>query len=261
MPVEKQLSVKSKIPFKKGIFVIPSLLTIFNIFCGFFAIVAAINERYYEAAVAIMIAGFFDALDGRVARLMNSTSEFGVQLDSLADIISFGLAPGILIYMWELKPYGRLGWMAAFLFVLCGVLRLARFNTQAKFVKSNYFVGLPIPAAGAFIATTVILTKDILSIEKLHPLIIIGGVYLMAFLMVSTIKYRNFKNFDFRDKKPFRIFLFSVLSIYIIAAIPQITLFLLAAIYILSGPFERIFVSKIFRSSRSLENLEEKHNS
>ena len=261
MPVEKQLSVKPKIPFKKGIFIIPSLLTIFNIFCGFFAIVAAINERYYEAAVAIIIAGFFDALDGRVARLMNSTSEFGVQLDSLADIISFGLAPGILIYMWELKPYGRLGWMAAFLFVLCGVLRLARFNTQAKFVKSNYFVGLPIPAAGAFIATTVILTKDILSIEKLHPLIIIGGVYLMAFLMVSTIKYRNFKNFDFRDKKPFRIFLFSVLSIYIIAAIPQITLFLLAAIYILSGPFERIFVSKIFRSSRSLENLEEKHNS
>ena len=133
--MEKQLSERSKTKFKKGVFIIPSLLTVFNVFCGFYAIVAAINGRFYEAALAIIVAGFFDILDGRVARLMNSASEFGVQLDSLADLISFGLAPSILIYMWVLKPFGRLGWMAAFLFVLCGVLRLARFNTQAKFVK------------------------------------------------------------------------------------------------------------------------------
>tara|TARA_B100000315_G_scaffold130524_1_gene120126 strand:- start:7908 stop:8687 length:780 start_codon:yes stop_codon:yes gene_type:complete len=257
--VEKQLSEKSKTKFKKGIFIIPSLLTIFNVFCGFYAIVAAINGRFYEAAVAIIIAGFFDILDGRVARLMNSSSEFGVQLDSLADIISFGLAPSILIYMWVLKPFGRLGWMAAFLFVLCGVLRLARFNIQTQLAKSNYFIGLPTPAAAGFIATTVIVTREIFSIEKLHPLVIVGGVYLLAFLMVSTIKYRNFKNLDLRDKKPFRIFLFSVLSIYIIAAIPQVALFLMAVVYLLSGPFERVFASKIFKSVHTVENLKEKH--
>ena len=257
--MEKLLSEKSKTKFKKGIFIIPSLLTIFNVFCGFYAIVAAINGRLYEAAWAIIVAGFFDILDGRVARLMNSSSEFGVQLDSLADLISFGLAPSILIYMWELKPFGRLGWMAAFLFVLCGVLRLARFNTQAKFVKSNYFIGLPTPAAAAFIATTVIVTRDIFSIEKLHPLVIVGGVYLLAFLMISTIKYRNFKNLNLLDKKPFRIFLFSVLTIYIIAAIPQVALFLIAVVYFLSGPFERFFASKIFKSAHTVENLKEKH--
>ncbi len=257
--MEKQLSEKSKTKFKKGIFIVPSLLTIFNVFCGFYAIVAAINGRFYEAAWAIIVAGFFDILDGRVARLMNSSSEFGVQLDSLADLISFGLAPSILIYMWELKPFERLGWMAAFLFVLCSVLRLARFNTQAKFIKSNYFIGLPTPAAAGFIATTVIVTRDIFSIEKLHPLVIVGGVYVLAFLMISTIKYRNFKNLNLRDKKPFRIFLFSVLTIYIIAAIPQVALFLIAVVYFLSGPFERFFASKIFKSTHTVENLKEKH--
>ena len=260
--MEKQLSEKSKTKFKKGVFIVPSLLTIFNVFCGFYAIVAAINGRFYEAAWAIIVAGFFDILDGRVARLMHSSSEFGVQLDSLADLISFGLAPSILIYMWELKPFGRLGWMAAFLFVLCAVLRLARVNTQqAKFVKSNYFIGLPTPAAAGFIATTVIVTRDIFSIEKLQPFIIVGIAYLLAFLMVSTVKYRNFKNFDLRDKKPFRIFLFSVLTIYIIAAIPQVALFLIAVVYLLSGPFERFFASKMFKSTHILENLKEKHHS
>lgn len=258
--MEEPLSEKSKIKIKKGVFIIPSLLTICNVFCGFYAIVAAINGQFYSAAVAIIIAGFFDILDGRVARLMNSTSEFGVQLDSLADLVSFGLAPGLLIYMWELKPYGRLGWMAAFLFVLCALLRLARFNTQAKFVKSNYFVGLPTPAAAGFIATSVLVTRDIFSIDKLNPLIIVGCAYLLAFLMVSNIKYRNFKNVDFQNKKPFRIFLFTVLTIYIIATIPQVALFLMALVYLLSGPFERLFPSKFFKSAHSANNFKEKHH-
>ncbi len=243
---------------KKGIFIVPSLLTTCNVFCGFYAIVAAINGHFYEAAVAIIIAGFFDMLDGRVARLMNSTSDFGFQLDSLADIVSFGLAPSILIYIWVLKPFGRLGWMAAFLFVICGVMRLARFNTQNQFAKSDYFLGLPIPAGAGLIAMTVIITKDIFSIEKLEPIIIVGMVYLLAFLMVSNIKYRNFKNLDLRDKKPFGIFLFIVLTIYIIATIPQVALFLMAVVYVLSGPFEKFFSKKIFQSVRSLERFKQK---
>lgn len=256
--VEKRLSEKSKIKFKKGIFIVPSLLTIFNIFCGFYAIIASINGRFYEAAIAIIIAGFFDMLDGRVARMTNSTSEFGVQLDSLADIVSFGLAPSILIYVWELKPFGRLGWMAAFLFIMCGVLRLARFNTQAKFVKSTYFIGLPIPAAAGFIAATVIITKDIFSIDRVEPIVIVGVMYLLAFLMVSNFKYRNFKHLDLSGKKPFRMFLFIVLTAYIIATIPQISLFILAIVYVLSGPVEKIFSFKIFKPVRSIEKVKEK---
>lgn len=254
----KQLSEKSKIKLKKGIFIVPSLLTTCNIFCGFYAIVAAINGHFYEAAVAIIIAGFFDMLDGRVARLMNSASEFGVQLDSLADIVSFGVAPSVLIYIWVLKPFGRLGWMAAFLFVICGVMRLARYNAQTDFARSSHFLGLPIPAGAGFIATTVIITKDIFSIEKLEPTVIVGVVYLLAFLMVSNIKYRNFKNLDFKDKKPFGIFLFSVLIIYIIATIPQIALFLMAVVYVLSGPFEKFFPKKVFHLKHSIESIKEK---
>lgn len=261
MSVEKQLSEKSKTKFKKGIFIVPSLLTIFNVFCGFYAIIASINGRFYEAAVAIIIAGFFDILDGRVARMMNSSSEFGVQLDSLADLISFGLAPSVLIYMWELKPFGRLGWVAAFLFVLCAVLRLARFNTQAKFAKTNYFIGLPTPAAAGFIATTVIVTRDIFSIDKLEPLVIVGVVCLLAFLMVSNIKYRNFKDLALADKKPFKIFLFLVLFIYIIAAIPQVALFMMAVTYLLSGPFERVFYSRVSKPAHIAENIDQKHHS
>ena len=245
--------------FKKGIFIAPSLLTTCNIFCGFYAIIAAINGRVYEAAVAIIIAGFFDILDGRVARLMHSSSEFGFHLDSLADIISFGLAPSILIYSWVLKPFGRLGWMAAFLYVLCGVMRLARFNTQKRHTTTSQFLGLPIPAAAGMIATTVVFTRDIFSIEKLEPIVILGLAYLLAFLMVSNIKYPSFKNVDLREKKPFKIFFFFVLIIYIIATIPQISLFLIGVTYLLSGPFQKIFSRKIYQNTHPFENIKGKH--
>ena len=136
---------------KKGIYILPSIFTLGNMFCGFYAIIAVLSDHFQAAAVAILLAGVFDALDGRVARLTNSCSKFGVEFDSLADLVSFGLAPGILIYMWALKPFGRIGWLASFLFVVCGALRLARFNCQIHTSESWSFTGLPIPMAAGTI--------------------------------------------------------------------------------------------------------------
>lgn len=243
---------------KKGIFLIPSLLSCLNVFCGFYAIVASFNHEYYHAAIAIIISIVFDILDGRVARLTNTTSEFGLQLDSLADAVSFCIAPAVLSYVWVLTPFGRVGWMAAFLFVICGVLRLARFNSQLALVREKCFIGLPTPAAAGFIAALIIVAEDVFFINKIHPFALVFVVYLMAFLMVSNIKYPNFKSVDLREKKPFNILVFVVLGIYIIATVPQIMIFILACIYIISGPIERLPFPKRWKKSTIEETSDAK---
>ncbi|MGZ3570120.1 MAG: CDP-diacylglycerol--serine O-phosphatidyltransferase, partial [Thermodesulfobacteriota bacterium] len=131
---------------RRGIYILPNLFTTGNLFCGFWAIVSVFHEKFEYAAYAILLATVFDALDGKVARLSGAMSKFGVQYDSLADLISFGVAPALLAFAWALRPYGRFGWLAAFLFVVCGALRLARFNVQSSSGEVKYFKGLPIPA-------------------------------------------------------------------------------------------------------------------
>ncbi len=245
---------------KKGIYLIPSLLTTANVFCGFYAIVAIINDQFYRAAVAIIIAAIFDGLDGRISRLTDSDSDFGLEYDSLADLISFGIAPALLTYVWVLKPFGRIGWMAAFLFVICGALRLARYNTKSSIIRDYHFRGLPIPAAGGVIASIVIMmimTKDILSIEKIEPLIMVIIVYLLAFLMVSNIRYRSLKELELKKRRPFNILVFSVLFIYIIATIPEIMIFLITVLYALSGPVESIFFSRRSKSAKVISQISE----
>ncbi|MBI5184404.1 MAG: CDP-diacylglycerol--serine O-phosphatidyltransferase [Nitrospinae bacterium] len=238
---------------KKGVFLLPSLLSCMNIFCGFYAIIASFNHKYYHAAIAILLAIFFDILDGRVARMTNTTSEFGLQLDSLADTVSFCIAPGVLSYVWVLTPFGRIGWMAAFLYVICGILRLARFNVQSLLVRGKYFIGLPTPAAAGFIASLIIFMRDVFSFGKIHPIVLVITVYLLAFLMVSKIKYQNFKQLDLREKKPFSLLVFAVLAIYITATVPQIMFFLFACAYILSGPVERFAFSKKSKDALPLQ--------
>jgi CDP-diacylglycerol--serine O-phosphatidyltransferase len=179
--------MKKPLQYRRGIYLLPSLFTTGNVFCGFYAFIAVFNDQFVIAGWAIVLAIIFDVLDGRVARLTNTASEFGEQYDSLSDIISFGMAPAFLTYAWVLKPYGRLGWMAAFLFLLCGALRLARFNITKSDVKSQHFIGLPIPGAAAVIASIVIAFEDIFT-TKLSPIIMVVVVYLLAFLMVSNIK-------------------------------------------------------------------------
>ena len=140
----------------RGIYVLPNLFTTLNAFCGFFAVISAIDGHFPVAAVSILGAVFFDILDGKIARAAKATSRFGVEYDSLSDLISFGLASGLVMYLWALKPMGRIGWLAAFLFTICGALRLARFNTQAGKTSGNSFTGLPIPAAAGMCATTIL---------------------------------------------------------------------------------------------------------
>ena len=229
----------SKSTLKKGIYILPSLFTTGNVFCGFYAFIAVLNETYFVAAVAIVVAIIFDAIDGRVARMTNTASAFGVQYDSLADVISFGMAPALLAYAWVLKPFGRLGWLAAFLFLLCGALRLARFNVTKPDKKGDHFIGLPIPGAAAVIASIVIAFEDIFQ-TRLDPMIMVAVVYLLAFLMVSNIKYPAFKKLEFKKRVTFTRFLFVILFIYVLATIPREAFFVLSLAFMLSGPANQL---------------------
>jgi CDP-diacylglycerol--serine O-phosphatidyltransferase len=225
---------------RHGIYLLPNLLTTANLFSGFYAIVSVLSANYLRAAIAILVAIVFDSLDGLIARYTKSSSRFGLEYDSLADLISFGVAPGLLIYTWALNGYGRLGWIAAFLFVACGALRLARYNVQAASVDGRYFTGLPIPAAAGLIVTTVLLDEHILRLGKeLRPGVILVMVFLLAFLMVSPLRYRAMKKLHVPGWRPFELLVASVLILIILALEPQMVLFAFFAVYALSGVVER----------------------
>ena len=221
---------------KKGIFILPSLLTLTSIFFSFYGTIAAIKGEFVLAGALILGAGFFDAIDGKVARLTKTTSRFGLELDSLADVISFGVAPAILIYTWALEPYGQIGWVSAFVFVSCGALRLARFNVQSGSIDPKRFNGLPIPAAAVMLATTVLFFHKLnLDPEDLRlPLLVF--VYVLSFLMVSGVKFHAFKDLTLVKEKPFSSTVGFVLILALIAVSPYVVPFLLCAAYIISGP-------------------------
>ena len=220
---------------RKGIHILPSLFTTGNVFCGFYAFVAVLNEDFYHAAWAIAVGVIFDGLDGRIARLTKTTSAFGMQYDSLADIITFGMAPAFLSYAWVLKPFGRLGWMAAFLFLLCTALRLARFNVTKPDTHGSHFIGLPSPAAAVVVASIVIAFEDLFA-TKINPFIMVMVIYGLAFLMVSNIKYPAFKKLNFKKRVAFSRFLFVILFLYVLATIPRVALFILGITYTVIGP-------------------------
>ena len=167
---------------KRGVYILPNLFTTGNLFCGFWSIISVFQEKYFYAAVAILLASVFDALDGKVARLSGATTKFGVQYDSLADLVSFGIAPALLAFSWALRPYGRFGWLAAFLFVVCGALRLARFNVQTASGEVKYFKGLPIPAAASMIALTILLYLHLIETGWVKDIVILVMIYILAFL-------------------------------------------------------------------------------
>ena len=220
---------------RKGIHILPSLFTTGNVFCGFYAFVAVLNEDFYYAAWAIVVGMIFDGLDGRIARLTKTPSAFGMQYDSLADIITFGMAPAFLAYSWVLKPFGRLGWMAAFLFLLCTALRLARFNVTKPDTHGSHFIGLPSPAAAVVVASIVIAFEDLFA-TRINPFIMVMVIYGLAFLMVSNIKYPAFKKLNFKRRVAFSRFLFVILFLYVLATIPRVALFILGITYTVIGP-------------------------
>ena len=228
---------------RKGIHILPSLFTTGNVFCGFYAFVAVLNEDFYHAAWAIAVGVIFDGLDGRIARLTKTTSAFGMQYDSLADIITFGMAPAFLSYAWVLKPFGRLGWMAAFLFLLCTALRLARFNVTKSDTHGSHFIGLPSPAAAVVVASIVIAFEDLFA-TRINPFIMVMVIYGLAFLMVSNIKYPAFKKLDFKKRVAFSRFLFVILFFYVLATIPRVALFILGITYTVIGPIGIFFKNR-----------------
>ena len=226
---------------RKSAFLLPSLLTTGNLFCGFFALLLTVDGRYAEATLAIFVAMIMDMLDGRVARLMKATSQFGVEYDSLADLISFGVAPAFLLYSFALRDLGRPAWFAAFLFVICGALRLARFNVITGNTDKRYFIGLPIPAGAAVACALVILLQG----EELTRWMRVGVAvvtYLVSLLMVSTFRYWSFKEFDWAKRPPVQTLLIVVLAVMIVATKHEVFLFLVFGGYAVSGPVRRLIV-------------------
>jgi CDP-diacylglycerol--serine O-phosphatidyltransferase len=221
---------------KKGIYILPNLFTTGSLFCGFYSVIASMKGDYWLAAVPILIAFVLDGLDGRIARMTNTTSKFGSEYDSLSDLVAFGVAPAILAYTWALSILGKWGWLAAFLFVVCGALRLARFNIQIGLIESKVFNGLPIPGAAAVVATGVLLFYYLGGEGKFNDLSILIGVIVLSLLMISNIKYYSFKDLNFFSRKPFMSFVLIVFIMIIVVAEPQIMMFTFSFGYSLSGP-------------------------
>jgi CDP-diacylglycerol---serine O-phosphatidyltransferase len=230
----------------RGLFVLPTLFTVGNLFCGYLSIWSSIRGTFELSAYLIIAAGILDALDGRIARMTHSTSAFGEQYDSMADLVSFGVAPAVLGYSWGLADFHRLGWMVSFLFVVCGSMRLARFNIQAHVVDKRYFVGLPIPAAAGTVSTVVLATPERL-VSKVWMGGLLGLTILLSYLMISTIRYRSFKDLDLRRRRPAWILPAIALLFAVVAFRPELALASLAIVFVASGPIGKL-VSLLRRS-------------
>ncbi len=242
---------RKKIPLKKGIFILPSLLTLTSIFFAFYAIILSTKGQFAIAAALILVAGFFDGIDGKVARLTNTTTRFGLELDSLADVISFGVAPAVIIYIWALAPLGSFGWASSFLFVACGALRLARFNVQSGVIDPKRFNGLPIPAAAVMMATTVLFFYRMeINPDEYQILLLILNTT-MAVFMVSSIKFHAFKDLTIVRRQPFSSTVAFVLLMALVAVAPFVIPFLLCAAYVISGPILTIVLYARRRKTRT----------
>ena len=220
---------------RRGIYLLPTLFTIGNLFCGYSSLVLAAGGMIAQAALLIVLATVLDGLDGRIARLTGTTSDFGVQFDSLADIVSFGIAPAILAYHWALAPLGRFGWLIAFIFVVCAAMRLARFNIQAPRADKRFFAGMPSPpAAGSLACVAFAFPKT--PEAGLLPLLVAILVISLGLLMISRFRYRSFKDLDLRNRRSY-IWVLPLAGIIVaVAVLPRIVLLILFGAYLISGP-------------------------
>jgi CDP-diacylglycerol---serine O-phosphatidyltransferase len=227
---------------KAAMHLIPNLFTTGNLFCGVFAILSVFNANYMAAAIAILVALIFDVLDGKSARLTNSTSQFGLEYDSLSDVVSFGVAPGLLIYSWALSGQGTFGVAVMFAYVAMGAVRLARFNSTVALSDGKYFTGLAIPAAAGVIASMVVFDHHIVRMgAEVKPIFVLIITLTLSFLMVSTIKYRSFKELKFKGHRQITYLVWGILTLMMVAAWPEVMLFVIFAGYALLGPVERMF--------------------
>lgn len=235
---------KSREQWRRGIYVLPNLFTTASLFSGFFSAIEAIQGNYMLACLAILASLVFDGLDGKVARATNTVSRFGVEFDSLSDLVAFGVAPAILVYMWGLQPLGRLGFLAAFLFVACGALRLARFNVQVEEVGTSHFVGLPIPAAASLVSTMILMWLALKGPTPFEPWLLVIVVFILSFLMVSNIPYLSFKELGLAKLKSFNWLVAALLLFILVAIQPEFMGFVLLAAYVVGGPFGARIMAK-----------------
>lgn len=232
-----------------GIYLLPNLFTTASLFAAFYSLVASFKGRYETAVIAIFIGMIADGLDGRIARLTNTQSDFGVQYDSLSDLVTFGVAPALLLYSWNLQQLGKIGWLVAFIYTAAVALRLARFNVQVEKIDKRFYQGLACPPAAAIVSSFVWLCHQHhykhLSVTWLTALITL----ISALLMVSSIRYYSFKDIDFKGKVPFLHLLLMVILFVAIAANPSVVLFISASLYALSGPLRLLWI--VYRARRS----------
>lgn len=235
---------------KTGIYWLPNLLTTTALFCGFYAIIAGVNGQYEQGAIAIFVAMVFDFLDGRVARMTNATSEFGAEYDSLSDMVSFGVAPAMLVYSWGLQNMGKFGWVAAFIYVAAAALRLARFNTQVGVADKRYFQGLPSPAAAGILAAFVWVVGEG-SIGQFTMLFALLLTVFAGVLMVSNFRYHSFKEFKLKERVPF-LTMILIVGIGVVILIDPATLLLFGLlVYAVSGLIITLWGLKERRASRA----------
>lgn len=238
--VEEEEVVEGAKVRRRGIYLLPNSLTTASLFSGFYAIVSAANGMFANAAMAIFVSMVLDGLDGRVARMTNTQSKFGEEYDSLADMVAFGVAPGLVAFFWSLNNLGQVGWAITFIYVAGAALRLARFNTQIGSVDKKYFVGLPSPSAAAVVAGLVWCFHEYEPATWLTAMtiVIVGG---SGVLMVSNILYNSFKDLDMKGRVPFAGILVVVLIFVVIALDPGTVLFTAFFLYLLSGPIRSLF--------------------
>lgn len=222
---------------RRGIYLLPNLITSAGLFCGIYSLVQTMQGNYTNAALAILVAQIFDALDGRVARMTNSTSRFGIEYDSLCDLVSFGVAPGLLIYKWALMPWGVWGWSAVGLYVICAAIRLARFNLLVGRVDPGFFLGLPVPGAALLLSSVVLMYRYVgrSGLPPKHVAMLLV-TYALALLMVSTVRYSSFKNLNLHGRQPLSVFVVAVLLLSFAIAEFELFLFTGISLYVLSGP-------------------------
>ncbi|MDI6800448.1 MAG: CDP-diacylglycerol--serine O-phosphatidyltransferase [Thermodesulfovibrionales bacterium] len=239
---------------KKGVYLLPNTLTLCGMFAGFYAILSAINGNFLHAAWAIILANIFDGLDGWIARLTNTSTRFGIELDSLSDLVAFGIAPSIMMYKWALMPFGRVGWAAAFLFVACGALRLARFNVQTGAPGSKAFKGMPIPGAATILASIIIFYYEFKTGIPGRNIFFLIITILLSLLMVSTLRYHGLKEIDFKERKPFWALIVFVIALFVLFVHPSTAIFIFAMTYLLWGIIENVVL--LIKRGRARHEIE-----
>jgi len=249
-----------KVKRKRGIYLLPNLFTTAALFSGFYAVLAAMNGQFENAALAIFVALVLDGMDGRVARMTKTQTAFGAEYDSLSDMVAFGLAPSLVMYVWSLSTLGKLGWLAAFVYTAGAALRLARFNTQVGTADKRFFQGLPSPAAAAVIAGSVwvAVEHEVSGADVSYLACALTGV--SGLLMVSNFRYNSFKEVDFKGKVPFFSIVVIMLGLAVVVVQPQVVLFLLFLIYACSGPVLTLVHLRRRRLERNPGLAEEENN-